>query len=79
MSITGDKNVGSVTVTFMNISGRICADEWDDADAAVVCRQLGYSQGLHTDTYVPINRPFEREIVIIILIFYHMKWHLEVK
>ena len=67
MSITGDKNVGSVTVTFMNISGRICADEWDDADAAVVCRQLGYSQGIHRYTKIPLKRVFELETLIIVL------------
>jgi hypothetical protein len=29
----------------MNISGRICSDNWDDKDATVVCRELGWGQG----------------------------------
>ena len=45
-SITGGGNVGSVTVNFMNISGRICADDWDDFDARVLCRQLGFAKGV---------------------------------
>ena len=38
--------MGSVTVNFMNISGRICADDWDDVDARVLCRQLGFAKGV---------------------------------
>ncbi|XP_033749618.1 deleted in malignant brain tumors 1 protein-like isoform X1 [Pecten maximus] len=39
-------NSGSVELKFLNISGRICADDWDDNDATVVCRELGYSKGI---------------------------------
>jgi hypothetical protein len=36
---------GSLDIKFLNISGRICADDWDDKDASVACRELGYSKG----------------------------------
>lgn len=32
----------------MNISGRICADDWDEKDATVACRQMGYVKGKTT-------------------------------
>ena len=45
MSVSGDHGTGSVIVNFMNISGRICVDGWDDVDARVVCKNLGYADG----------------------------------
>lgn len=32
---------GRVEVCFNNSYGSICNDRWDEADATVVCRQLG--------------------------------------
>ena len=34
--------VGRVQVTINDIPGRICDSFWDDRDAVVVCRMLGY-------------------------------------
>ena len=46
LNIEGRSNVsGSLDIKFLNISGRICADDWDDKDASVACRELGYSKG----------------------------------
>ncbi|PVD37785.1 hypothetical protein C0Q70_00386 [Pomacea canaliculata] len=38
-------NSGEVQVTFMGITGRICSDNWDDTDARVYCRELGFLAG----------------------------------
>jgi hypothetical protein len=36
LNIEGRSNVsGSLDIKFLNISGRICADDWDDKDASV--------------------------------------------
>ena len=32
-------------MNFMNITGRICSDGWDDNDAKVFCSELGFQYG----------------------------------
>ena len=36
---------GTVEIMYQGIWGTICDDGWDDNDATVVCRELGYSHG----------------------------------
>ena len=36
---------GSVHLKFRGVSGGICSDNWDDSDARVVCKEMGYQDG----------------------------------
>lgn len=37
--------MGKVQLTYLGVTGHICSDGWDDKDAQVVCRELGFSNG----------------------------------
>lgn len=66
LSIDGSKNYssGALEINFLNISGRICADGWDNKDAVVACRELGYSLG-----NLPLSFLYEPVIMVFLVEF----------
>ncbi|XP_067665056.1 scavenger receptor cysteine-rich type 1 protein M130-like [Haliotis asinina] len=58
----GNNYTGEVNVIYMNMVGRICTDDWDDKDATVACKELGYTKGKaythYKYSYYADNGPF---------------------
>lgn len=59
----GSQYSGRVNLTIQKIQGWICSDNWDDKDARVVCKELGYQEGvaylhLRSFSYVENNGPY---------------------
>lgn len=52
---------GNVEILHMGKWGAVCDDEWDMRDAEVVCRQLGYQQGVERITHSGLFGPAKRE------------------
>ena len=49
---------GRVLSTTLNGTGTVCSDRWDDADADVLCRQMGFPSG--TASYLPRDYMYNR-------------------
>ncbi|ESO92591.1 hypothetical protein LOTGIDRAFT_216664 [Lottia gigantea] len=59
----GNNYTGEVLVDYMGTTGRICSDNWDDNDARVVCKALGFRNGTaynhaRFDYYYASHGPF---------------------
>ncbi|XP_041374983.1 LOW QUALITY PROTEIN: deleted in malignant brain tumors 1 protein-like [Gigantopelta aegis] len=48
----GNLYTGEVLVDFLNVTGRVCPDGWDQNDAHVACRELGFAKGSPYSHYV---------------------------
>ncbi|KAL8566281.1 hypothetical protein ACOMHN_056852 [Nucella lapillus] len=51
------KSPSEVVINFNGLDGHICSDGWDDVDAKVLCRELGYPYALRHE-HSAVNKPF---------------------
>jgi len=61
----GRVSAGLVQVTFNNITGTICDFMWDDNDAAVVCKMLGFRWVFFANLCRPISQRYRCKWVFI--------------
>ena len=52
----GNEQKGVVEIMYQGIWGTICDDGWDDIDATVVCRELGFLNGAVMEPLFPISQ-----------------------
>ncbi|KAK6179250.1 hypothetical protein SNE40_011654 [Patella caerulea] len=48
----GNTYSGEVIINYLGTNGSICSDDWDDNDASVACRELGYRHGTAYNHYI---------------------------